>query len=53
LKSLSVPGLLSSQQTTPTPTQGISDILRHVTINNGQICSTISWFRICVGLATS
>jgi hypothetical protein len=51
LKSLSVPGLLSSQQTIPP--QGISDILRHVTISNGQICSTISWFRICIGLATT
>ena len=49
LNSLTTPGLLSSQQTRPP--QGISDILRHVTINNGQICTTISWFRICVGLA--
>jgi hypothetical protein len=51
LKSLTIPGLLSSQKTPPA--QGVADILRHVTISNGQICTTISWFRICVGLATS
>jgi hypothetical protein len=48
VRSLGTPGSSHIQETQP-----MSDILRNVTINNGQICSSISWFRICVGLANS